>query len=120
MKTNLANVGEYFEGLRPYNIYSQVNKLKKLGREPKWLERVNTKLAYIDVNELEKYMTLDTRARDYANNSLYWLFMALGYSNFSLSDLMAKKSSYYTTKSSWNYFFSVALELATEPMTKPC
>ena len=109
MKTNLVYVGNYFEGLKPSNIYTQVSKLKKLGREPKWLERESSKIAYIDINGLEKYMTLDNRAKDYANTSLYWLFIALGYSNFSLSGLMAEKSNYFTSKYSWGYFFSVTL-----------
>ena len=109
MKTNLVYIGEYSKGLKPSNIYSQVNKLKKLGREPKWLERKSSKVAYVDINELEKYMTLDNRAKDYANNNLYWLFMSLGYSNFSLSGLMAKKSKCFKSKHSWNYFFSVTL-----------
>ncbi len=107
MKINVVKMS-IFEETRGYKkkmlTVVASNYKRRHGNYPKWYIHEGKK-AYIDVLEFDKSQTLYERAQLYCNEKLYWIFMSAGYSDSTLSSIMAENSKRYKSTSSWMQFF---------------
>lgn len=107
----VADIQKRYPNVSSANVHTTVHLFKKRGKTPEWLLPTTGKKTYIKVKEFERWLTINERAKQYSTDKLYWLFMALGYTDRALSEFMTRKSKYYTCRTSWYGFFKNELFL---------
>lgn len=78
---------------------------KQFGKSPKWYVGTARK-ALIDTDEYERLGKLERKAWVYATDSLYWVLIDSGATQWEISNMLADKSHRFNVAQSWNTFMS--------------
>lgn len=107
MVIKLSEIQEFFPSINKRNVHVIIHDYTKKGKVPKWLIKAPNKKGYqIKVKEFEQWLTLDERIKEYGSNKLYWIFLAMGFNDFSLSKFFSEKSKHFKNSTSWYLFFT--------------
>ena len=116
MLIKLSEVQSHFPSISPSNVHVITNSLRRRGKPPQWLVPPSRgKKGYkIDIDKFEYWLKTNDRIKTYGMDKLYWLFVALGFSDRDMANFFSAQSRYFKISNSWYGFFATNLFIVGE------